>query len=216
MGDAPAVMISVRESRRGFGLKFVLQKGVDFVKSPGVFPAKGAHFFRGRAMLFVQHALVHGIIPSLFLVEFSVSFRRFFVKRRVVEFCRRLRPGGEILYNGGEKGEKSMNGPMNLLVTSNEAYVPHLNVMLTSLSGAAIRRRNFGCICCTTALRKKRCWRYPGAAGRQGQLLPVRVQAQGLEDAPTSGRYPRKCIIAFSRRNICRKRWIGCFTWIRT
>ena len=84
-------------------------------------------------MLFVQHALVHGIIPSLFLVEFSVSFRRFFVKRRVVEFCRRLRPGGEILYNGGEKGEKSMNGPMNLLVTLNEAYVPHLNVMLTSL-----------------------------------------------------------------------------------
>ena len=84
-------------------------------------------------MLFVQHALVHGRIPSLFLVEFSVSFGRLFVKRRVVEFRRRLRPGGKILYNGGEKGEKSMNGPMNLLVTLNEAYVPHLNVILTSL-----------------------------------------------------------------------------------
>ena len=142
-------------------------------------------------MLFVQHVLVHGIIPSLFLVEFSVSFRRFFVKRRVVEFCSRLRPGGEILYNGGEKGEKAMNGPMNLLVTLNEAYVPHLNVMLTSLwrSNPETELRVY---LLHDGSAEEALLRTRALLGDRGQLLPVRVQAQGLEDAPTSGRYPRE------------------------
>lgn len=84
-----------------------------------------------------------------------------------------------------------MNGPMNLLVTLNEAYVPHLNVMLTSLlrSNPETELRVY---LLHDGIAEEALLQTRALLGDRGKLLPVRVQAQGLEDAPTSGRYPRE------------------------
>lgn len=71
------------------------------------------------------------------------------------------------MYNGGEKGEKSMNGPMNLLVTLNEAYgsaferdahVPFAQQSGDGASGVSAARRHCG----------RGPAANPGAAGREG------------------------------------------------
>ena len=78
---------------------------------------------------------------------------------------------------------------MNLLVTLNEAYVPHLNVMLTSLL-----RSNPDTELCVYLLHggigEQALARTRALLEKRGELLPIRVQPQGLEGAPTSGRYP--------------------------
>lgn len=80
---------------------------------------------------------------------------------------------------------------INILVTLNEAYIPYLNVMLSSLLHS-----NPGCLFTVYLLHAS----IPEAALTQtrrllagsGELSPVRIMDNRLERAPTTSRYPQE------------------------
>lgn len=73
VGNAPSVLISVREYDLLLGAVCPGQPFVDLRKPFGVLPAKGRHIRQGRHGMFVKHSLVHTIplIPIQDFVSFS-------------------------------------------------------------------------------------------------------------------------------------------------
>lgn len=80
---------------------------------------------------------------------------------------------------------------VNILVTMDQNYIPHLNVMLTSLldSDPAC---NFQIYLLHSSLEEGMLARTRTLLGSQGQLHLIRVGEEGLENAPTTARYPKE------------------------
>ncbi len=81
--------------------------------------------------------------------------------------------------------------PINILVTLDENYIPYLNTMLSSLLYS-----NPDCyfkVCLLhsgipdAALSETRC-----VLGESGRLIPVQAKDIGLDNAPTTSRYPKE------------------------
>ena len=84
-----------------------------------------------------------------------------------------------------------MNTPVNILVTLNEAYIPCLNVMLTSL----LSSNPCGCFhvyLLHTAVREEALVGTRRILAGRGALTAVRAEPRGLENAPTTSRYPKE------------------------
>ena len=84
-----------------------------------------------------------------------------------------------------------MNTPVNILVTLNEAYIPCLNVMLTSL----LSSNPCGCFhvyLLHTAVREEALAGTRRILAGRGALTAVRAEPRGLENAPTTSRYPKE------------------------
>lgn len=84
-----------------------------------------------------------------------------------------------------------MTDTLNLLVTLDERYLPHLNVMLFSLLRANPGYR-FDVYVLHTAIPEKAFGATEETLGERGRLLPLKVNDPRLDGAPTSGRYPRE------------------------
>jgi len=80
---------------------------------------------------------------------------------------------------------------INILVTLDEAYIPYLNVMLTSLLRSNPSCR-FDVYLLHTAIRQEALGRTEKLLGRAGRLIPIQAEDVGLENAPTTDRYPRE------------------------
>lgn len=80
---------------------------------------------------------------------------------------------------------------INILVTLNEAYLPHLNVMLFTLI-----RYNPDCYfdvyLLHSAIREESLHPTEAVLGQTGCLHPIRISESGLENAPTTSRYPQE------------------------
>jgi len=81
--------------------------------------------------------------------------------------------------------------PVNILVTLDENYIPYLNVMLTSLLHS-----NPDCwfdvYLLHTSVRDEALEDTRRIIGDAGRLIPVQSGDIGLEDAPTTDRYPKE------------------------
>ncbi len=84
-----------------------------------------------------------------------------------------------------------MTDTLNLLVTLDERYLPHLNVMLFSLLRANPGYR-FDVYVLHTAIPEQAFGATEETLGERGRLLPLKVNDPRLDGAPTSGRYPRE------------------------
>lgn len=78
---------------------------------------------------------------------------------------------------------------MNILVTLDENYIPYLNVMLVSLL-----RSNpdeyFSIYLLHSSVREQALTKTRRILGRRGELTAIPVSDAGLENAPTTSRYP--------------------------
>lgn len=84
-----------------------------------------------------------------------------------------------------------MNNPMNILVTLDEHYIPQLNVMLYSLLCANPECR-FDVYLLHTAIPEVALQSTRRLLHGQGQLFPIQVRDLGLDNAPTTDRYPQE------------------------
>ena len=84
-----------------------------------------------------------------------------------------------------------MNTPLNILVTLNEAYIPCLNVMLTSLLDSN-PRGSFRVYLLHTAVREEALADTRRILAGRGALTAVQADPRGLEGAPTTSRYPKE------------------------
>ena len=89
-----------------------------------------------------------------------------------------------------------MNTPLNILVTLNEAYIPCLNVMLTSLLSSN-PGSDFHVWLLHTQVRENALADTRRILAGRGELTAVQADPRGLEGAPTT---------AYSPRAICPKR----------
>ena len=87
--------------------------------------------------------------------------------------------------------EKTDEKPINVLVTVDENYLPHLNVMLSSLLFS-----NPHCLfhvyLLQSAVADCRLEETRRILGSRGSLFSVKVDDRKLADAPTTDRYPRE------------------------
>lgn len=80
---------------------------------------------------------------------------------------------------------------MNILVTLNEAYIPCLNVMLTSLLQSN-PDAGFDVYLLHTDIREQALRDTRALLAGRGALLPIPADPCRLQDAPTTSRYPRE------------------------
>lgn len=80
---------------------------------------------------------------------------------------------------------------MNILVTLNEAYIPCLNVMLTSLLQSN-PDAGFDVYLLHTDIREQALRDTRALLAGRGALLPIPADPSRLQDAPTTSRYPRE------------------------
>ena len=84
-----------------------------------------------------------------------------------------------------------MKHKMNLLVTLNEAYLPHLNTMLFS-----VLYHNpdtyFTVYLLHTSIRGERTAETRAVLGTRGELVMVEADGLGFDDAPTTDRFPKE------------------------
>ena len=78
---------------------------------------------------------------------------------------------------------------MNILVTLDENYIPHLNVMLSSLLHSN-PNEYFNIYLLHSGVRKQALAETERILGNRGKLTAIRVSDIRLEKAPTSSRYP--------------------------
>lgn len=83
------------------------------------------------------------------------------------------------------------NEKMNILVTLDENYIPHLNVMLTSLIHSN-PDAFLSVYLLHTAIDEQALDSTVDALGEHGTLIPVQIREIGLEGAPTTARYPKE------------------------
>ncbi len=87
--------------------------------------------------------------------------------------------------------DKSADREVNLLVTLDEHYLFCLNVMLCSLlehnPGSFFR-----VYLLQTSIREEQLGPTRQVLGNRGELVSLRMDAAGLEDAPTTDRYPKE------------------------
>ncbi len=80
---------------------------------------------------------------------------------------------------------------INILVTMDENYIPHLNVMLSTLL-----RFNPDCLfdvyLLHSSIRREALEATVKVLGGSGRLIPIQVRDLPLEEAPTTSRYPRE------------------------
>ena len=83
------------------------------------------------------------------------------------------------------------NKPINILVTLDENYIPHLNVMLSTLV-----RFNPGCTfdvyLLHSSIHREMLESTQNVLNGTGRLIPVEVKDLLLAEAPTSSRYPKE------------------------
>ena len=84
-----------------------------------------------------------------------------------------------------------MNTPVNILVTLNEAYIPCLNVMLTSLLTSS-PASDLTVWLLHTDVRDEALEDTRRILAGHGTLNAVRADPRGLEGAPTTSRYPKE------------------------
>lgn len=84
-----------------------------------------------------------------------------------------------------------MNTPLNILVTLNEAYIPCLNVMLTSLLSSN-PGSDFHIWLLHTQVRENALADTRRILAGRGELTAVQANPRGLEGAPTTSRYPKE------------------------
>ena len=84
-----------------------------------------------------------------------------------------------------------MNTPVNILVTLNEAYIPCLNVMLTSLLNSS-PSGVFHIFLLHTGVREEALADTRRILAERGELTAVQADPRGLENAPTTSRYPKE------------------------
>lgn len=82
-----------------------------------------------------------------------------------------------------------MNEPIRILVTLNEAYLPQLNVMLSSLRHANPGER-FEVYLLHSGIPDAALLPTQAILGPENPLRPIRADAGRLSEAPTSSRYP--------------------------
>ena len=80
---------------------------------------------------------------------------------------------------------------INILVTLNEAYIPCLNVMLTSLLKSN-PGDEFDVYLLHTDIREQALRDTRALLAGRGALLPIPADPRRLQDAPTTSRYPRE------------------------
>jgi len=80
---------------------------------------------------------------------------------------------------------------MNILVTLDENYIPYLNVMLSSLLHSNPDCR-FDVYLLHSSIRETAVAETRGLLAQAGRLISVRTGDIGLENAPTTDRYPRE------------------------
>ena len=82
-----------------------------------------------------------------------------------------------------------MKENVNILVTLNENYIPYLNVMLTSLLYS-----NRDCYFCVyllhSSVREEAVEQTRYLLGNNGELILINAENVGLDNAPTTSRYP--------------------------
>ena len=86
---------------------------------------------------------------------------------------------------------KQMKHKMNLLVTLNEAYLPHLNTLLFS-----VLYHNpdtyFTVYLLHTSIREEMTEQTKVILGTSGELVMIEAEGHGLDDAPTTDRFPKE------------------------
>lgn len=82
-----------------------------------------------------------------------------------------------------------MNHPVNLLVTLNDAYIPCMNVMLTSLLHSN-PENTFRVFLLHSNISKEKLSQTEEILQGRGELIPITASAEKLQGAPTSSRYP--------------------------
>ncbi len=80
---------------------------------------------------------------------------------------------------------------MEILVTLDEAYIPYLNVMLSSLLHANPKQK-FRVWLLHTSVRNAAMEETRRILDGRGQLVMVSARDIGIDNVPTSGRYPRE------------------------
>lgn len=80
---------------------------------------------------------------------------------------------------------------INILVTLDENYIPYLNIMLSSLLGSNPTCR-FDVYLLHTAIPAEALRETVALLGSAGELIPIRAGDIGLENAPTTSRYPQE------------------------
>ena len=84
-----------------------------------------------------------------------------------------------------------MKHKMNLLVTLNEAYLPHLNTLLFS-----VLYHNpdtyFTVYLLHTSIREEMTEQTKVILGTSGELVMIEAEGHGLDDAPTTDRFPKE------------------------
>lgn len=78
---------------------------------------------------------------------------------------------------------------MNILVTLDENYIPYLNVMLSSLLRSNPDEQ-FSVYLLHSAVREQALAKTRRILGDRGELTAIQVSDAGLENAPTTSRYP--------------------------
>lgn len=78
---------------------------------------------------------------------------------------------------------------MNILVTLDENYIPYLNIMLTSLLRSN-PDEHFGIYLLHSSVREQALSETRCILDSRGELTAIRVSDAGLENAPTTSRYP--------------------------
>lgn len=78
---------------------------------------------------------------------------------------------------------------MNILVTLDENYIPYLNVMLSSLLRSNPDEQ-FSVYLLHSAVREQALVKTRRILGDRGELTAIQVSDAGLENAPTTSRYP--------------------------
>lgn len=89
------------------------------------------------------------------------------------------------MYNDMEKQK------INILVTLDENYIPHLNVMLTSLLHCN-PDCYFNVYMLHAAIHERDTLTTSKILGTSGKLIMVKAKDIGLDDAPTTSRYPQE------------------------
>jgi len=80
---------------------------------------------------------------------------------------------------------------MNILVTLDENYLPHLNTMLFSLLHSN-PEQNFTVYLLHASIQEEALTRTKQILGNAGELVSVPAKDIGLENAPTTSRYPQE------------------------
>lgn len=89
----------------------------------------------------------------------------------------------------GSSREGGLIQNMNILVTLDENYLPYLNTMLFSLLHSN-PEENFTVYLLHSSIQEETLTRTKQILGNAGELVPVQAKDIGLENAPTTSRYP--------------------------